>query len=56
MGGLQNVVAVRFEQIVEQLHVEVVVLNHENRLIQRAHNDPLSAADLTVILEWLRNR
>ncbi len=41
----------RFEQIVEQLHVEVVVLNHENHLIQRAHSEPLSAADFTVVFE-----
>ncbi len=49
--GLQNVVAARFEHVVEQLHVEVVVLNHENRLIQRAHGKPLSAEVPSVVFE-----
>ncbi len=41
----------RFEQIVEQLHVEVGVLNHEYHLIQRAHIEPLSAEGFTVVFE-----
>jgi hypothetical protein len=34
--GLQNVVAVRLDQIVEELHVELVVLDDQDRLLGRA--------------------
>jgi hypothetical protein len=34
--GLQNVVAVRLDQIVEELHVELVVFDDQDRLLGRA--------------------
>ena len=32
VAGLQHAIAVRLEQIVEELHVELIVLDDENRL------------------------
>ena len=35
--GLQDLVAVRVEQVVEELHVQLVVLDDQNRLRLRVH-------------------
>ena len=37
----------------EQLHVEVVVLNHKNRVIQRGQNEPLATEIPSVTLRDL---
>jgi hypothetical protein len=38
VGGLQGRVAVRLQEVVEQLHVQLVVLDDQHRLL----HDPLS--------------
>ena len=42
VAGADRVVAVRLQQVVEELHVELVVLHDQNRL---GHSSPLSPAD-----------